>query len=299
MKKVSLILCLVLILAAAFSFTACDEKENGVTIKYAKVSFSYTNKDGDDKNEDVTLKLYVNYAPEAIAQFIELADKGFYDGSIVNHIDSGFISLGGYKLTDGKLTALTSGKTVTGEFVENGWRGNNLSVSEGAVVMYREPTNIKENNYNTADCRFAICTSSSAFTASEYCVIGKLADSKKIDVIKEIAELRSKTENDVTEYNRYYVGGLKELAEMFLNDKALADSKNLDSKESEKLTENGSLYTYIANEGVNIDDDDYNEVTSIASTLVSAYGSKLYAYFYNMPVSTVTVTKVAISSKNN
>ncbi len=297
MKKFSLILCLVLLLAAAFSFTACDEKENGVTIKYAKVSFSFTDKDGNDKNEDVTLKLYVNYAPETIAQFTELANKGFYDGSVVNHIDSGFITLGGYKLTDGKLTALTSGKKLTGEFVENGWRGNMLSVTEGVVVMYREPANIDNNNFDTADCRIAICTSASAFSANEYCVIGKLEDSTKIDVIKSIAALQSKTEGEVTEYNRYYVGGLKELATKFYNDETLSDSKGLDKKEIEKFTETGALYSYIAEEGTSIDDDDYSEISSLASQLVNAYGSKLYAYFYNMPVNTVTVSKVTVSSK--
>lgn len=294
MKKFSLIMCLVLLIASVFTFSACDEKENGITIKYATLSISYTDEEGTAKNEDVTLKLYVNYAPETIARFISLANEGFYNDTIVNSVENAWISLGGYKLTNNELEKITSGNTIEGEFYKAGWQGNNLTVSAGSVVMYREPSNIDGNNYDTADCRFAICKDSAApFASTEYCVIGKLADSDQISVIEDIIKLRSKTENDVTEYKRYYVGGVETIAQKFIDNESLADEKGVEIEDAQKLVEGGSLYRTAGY----IDDTDYDEYIAVANNIITAYGSKTYAYFYALPYNNVTLKSVTVSNK--
>ena len=302
MKKIRFVVCLTLVVLALFSMAACANKENGVTIKYATVKLSFTDEDGKARTEDVAIKLYVNYAPESIARFIKLAEEGFYDNTVVNTAESSWISLGGYKEEDGLLKSVSYGADITGEFAKNGWKGNKLTISRGAVVMYRRPSDSNGNNYDTANCSFAICNSTSApFKASEYCIIGKV-ENDSLKVISDIIALRDKYEEDtsLTTYKRYYAGGIDSLAAAYVKEdgtfnESLADSKNanIEAEDVEKVMEGGEFYY----EPGFIEEEDYTEFYNVAYKFIKAINGSDYEYFFTVPYNTVKINGVKITDR--
>jgi hypothetical protein len=64
-----------------FSFTACDEVENGSKIQRIKITLQL-----DDEQVEVEAKLYVNYAPETVAHVISLIEAGYYNGKDVSNV---------------------------------------------------------------------------------------------------------------------------------------------------------------------------------------------------------------------
>ena len=243
------------------------------------------------------MKLYVSYAPETIKHFTDLVNNGFYKNTVVNHVESSWFEIGAFKLNGDALEKVTSGKTVNGEFSSNGFVGNKLTVRKGSVVMYRKPTDANGSNYNTADCALAVCTSTAApFSAAEYCVIGEITDNTQLNNLSYINALVSKTVDDETVYNRYYAGGISDIAASFLNDdgtlKQTAVEKGIDAEDIEKVTE-GELFR----EAGTISDEDYDDFIDTARKFVNAVSGKIYEYFYTMPVNTVTVTNCKISKK--
>ncbi len=300
MKNLRLAVAMLLAMSVLFSFTACKTMENGVEIKFATISLSFVDEDGVDRNEDVVIKLYTNYAPETIDRFIELATDGFYKNTVVNNAQTSWISLGGHKMNGELMEKLSSGKTINGEFYDNGWRGNTLTVTKGSVVMYRDFSTKSYSNYNTADCRFAICTSASApFTSTEFTVIGKIEDSADMEVISDIIALAEKEGNDEDEilYNYYYAGGIAELAQTFIGENGQLTEEALENEieltDIEEVSEGGDLYF---EEGF-ITVDEYEDFKAAANKFINAVGDKTATYFYNAPFNTVTVTGMKISNK--
>ena len=288
MKKLSALICIIMAFSALFAFTACTEKENGVTIKYATFTFNFTDKNDKARTENVTVKLYTNYAPKATQRVIDLINNNFYNGTVVNTIESSWISFGGYTEENGILTEVFSGEDVYGEFSANGWVGNKLTITKGSVIMYRDRTNANGNNYNTANCRLAICTSSAApFTANNYCIIGKIEDAAQLSMLEDITALRYKTteseDGDVTVYNRYYVGGVDTIAKKYLNEdgtvNAAGDEKGLLLEDINKAIEGGELYRTAGP----IDDEAFDDYYEAAYPFISAIGSATYEYFYTLP----------------
>jgi len=299
MKKFSLVVCILLAITAIFSMTACDEIENGVTIRYATLSIDYVDADGEaHTGEEVILKLYTNYAPLSIDAVIKNAENGTYNNSVINHVSSSWLSVGTHKLEGDALNALGAA-SVEGEFYSNGWQGNPLTVTAGSVVMYRAASNKSAANYDTATSGLAIClTSSAPFNASEYCVIGKVE--KGLEILTDIATLATKEVNDETVHNYYYVGGVEKI--VLKADGTLDTDKleryNLDDEEVAKILEGGEYAAYnkagfVADET----DEDYVAFKAIASKIISAHNEKEVTYFYTCPVNTVTVKSVTISKK--
>ena len=300
MKKFTLAVLALLAFTFIFSTVGCAEIENGVKIQYATITLDYTDVDGTAKTEDVVIKLYTNYAPKTIENFINLAKGGKYNGTNVNHIDGSWFTIGGYNVTDEALTdANTDLTAIDGEFYNNGLKGNKLSVKAGSVVMFRSFSDKNGSNYNTATDTFAICTGTSApFTTSEYCVFGMIEDADDLDVLNEIAELRNvSAEEDETEYKRYYVGGVDKLADkyfvngVFEEEKAHKDS--IDVEDAEKMIAGGELYR----EAGYISTEDYDEFKEVAIKFINAISAKEAAYFYCVPKYSVTIKSVTISNK--
>ena len=81
----------------------------------------------------ITLQLDPDMAPNTAANFIELANSGFYDGLIFHRVIEGFMIQGG----DPTGTGMGGpGYAIKGEFAENGFE-NKLSHTRGVISMAR------------------------------------------------------------------------------------------------------------------------------------------------------------------
>lgn len=302
MKKIAILVCAILTLCFSLSFASCTTWENGIKIKYATVTLSYPDDNGKVQTEDIVIKLYTNYAPETVDRFVQNAKGGLYNGTIVNTVESGWFSLGGNKLNGNVLETVTSGKgPLKGEFYDNSVQGNTLSVSSGAVIMYREFTNeLDKSNYDTADMKFAICTGGSTpFNKNSYCVFGQVVegDLTKITALQYRSASDSSDEDAENDYNYYYMGGIAELAAIIEADEELADKADADydvtPEDYDDVAADGDLYY----EPGYMDDEDYNEFIVTARKFINTIGSNEAAYFYKMPYQVVTITSVKITNK--
>ena len=71
----------------------------------------------------MTFELYPEYAPATVKNFVGLVESGFYNGTFFHRIVKDFMIQGGDP--DGNGTG-GSGRTIKGEFSENGYKNNTL-----------------------------------------------------------------------------------------------------------------------------------------------------------------------------
>ena len=89
----------------------------------------------------IKVELYPNYAPETVANFIALANNGFYDGLTFHRTIPDFMIQGGDPNGDGTgnatLKALGQDSdaeyTIKGEFIANGDNENTLKHERGVI----------------------------------------------------------------------------------------------------------------------------------------------------------------------
>ena len=136
----------------------------------------------DIKMEDygtITVELDEDAAPETVANFISLAETGFYDGLTFHRIIEGFMMQEDDPNGDGTGGSDT---TITGEFTENGY-DNNLSHTRGAISMARS------DDYNSASSQFFIVQQDSTYLDGSYAVFGYVTSGMNVvDAICEAAE---------------------------------------------------------------------------------------------------------------
>ena len=151
----------------------------------------------------VKMELYPEYAPETVANFITLANRGFYDGLTFHRIIKDFMIQGGDKNGDGTGSASISDLkdggedtkySIKGEFIANDV-DNKLQFEEGTLAMARPDytrysSSLKEESYNSGSSQFFIMTSKNTTLNGQYTSFGKVTEG--MDVIKSIAEVEVK-----------------------------------------------------------------------------------------------------------
>lgn len=123
----------------------------------------------------VTVELDQLAAPITAANFVELAESGFYDGLTFHRILGGYLMQGGDPNADGTGG---SGNPIRGEFAENGYE-NPLSHTRGAISMARS-----SNSYDSASSQFFIVQQDYPFWNGSYAVFGYVTEG--MDVVDEI-----------------------------------------------------------------------------------------------------------------
>ena len=81
----------------------------------------------------ISMELDESQAPITVQNFVELAEKGFYDGLVFHRIEPGFVIQGGDPLGNGMGGP---GYQIKGEFSANGVQ-NTISHQRGVVSMAR------------------------------------------------------------------------------------------------------------------------------------------------------------------
>lgn len=155
----------------------------------------------------IKVELYPDKAPETVANFINLANNGFYDGLKFHRVIKQFMIQGGDSNGDGTGSPKTSDLnkniqkdssddkeyTITGEFAANGYNNNDLNLVEGTIAMARADytqysSTLAKESYNSAGSQFFIMTSNDYTGLSGYYAgFGKVVEG--MDVVKKIAEV--------------------------------------------------------------------------------------------------------------
>ncbi len=121
-------------------------------------------------------ELYPEIAPETVKNFIELIEKGFYDGTIFHRVIKGFMIQGG----DPEGTGMGGpGYSIKGEFSSNGFQ-NDLKHTAGVLSMARTA------DPNSAGSQFFIMHKDSPHLDGDYAAFGKIIEG--MDIVDAIAE---------------------------------------------------------------------------------------------------------------
>ena len=135
----------------------------------------------------ITFRLEQDDAPITTANFVSLAESGFYDGLTFHRIMEGFMMQGGDPNGNGSGG---SGQKIVGEFTENGY-DNPLSHTRGAVSMARA------NDPNSASSQFFIVHQDNQRSLDgKYAVFGYVTEG--MDVVDLICESAQPTDNNGT-----------------------------------------------------------------------------------------------------
>jgi peptidyl-prolyl cis-trans isomerase B (cyclophilin B) len=139
----------------------------------------------ETKFGEITLKFFPDVAPNHVSSFIELANKGFYDGTTFHRVVPGFVIQGGDPNTKSEDRSNHGtggpGYTLEAEF-------SNLPHKRGTLSMARAA------DPNSAGSQFFICVAEAAFLDGQYTVFGEV--SQGMDVVDEIvAQPRDSRDN--------------------------------------------------------------------------------------------------------
>lgn len=134
----------------------------------------------------ITVKLDQASAPISAANFVALANDGFYDGLTFHRIIEDFMMQGGDPNGNGSGG---SDNNIVGEFTDNGY-DNELSHTRGAISMARS------DDYNSASSQFFIVHEDSTYLDGQYAVFGYVTEG--MDVVDQVCETAEPTDNNGT-----------------------------------------------------------------------------------------------------
>ena len=129
----------------------------------------------------MTAELYPEYAPNTVANFIELANSGFYDGISFHRVVKGFVIQAGKASTAGRDEL---DYKIVGEMKNNDFAQNTLKHVKGVLSMARV-----SGDYNSASSQFFIVVADAPdYLDDEYAAFGALTGDS-IDVAEKISKV--------------------------------------------------------------------------------------------------------------
>lgn len=147
----------------------------------------------------IKIELYPDMAPNTVANFITLANRGFYDGLTFHRVVQDFMIQGGDKSGNGtgapRLSDLEDNVSenkeycIPGEFIANGYTNNTLKHTKGVISMARSDysqtdSSLLEEGYNSAGSQFFIMTEDNSSLDGLYAAFGKVIEG--MDVVEKI-----------------------------------------------------------------------------------------------------------------
>lgn len=127
----------------------------------------------------IKAELYPEIAPNTVNNFIDLINRGFYDGLIFHRVIPGFMIQGG--CPDGNGTG-GPGYSIKGEFSRNGFE-NDLKHSRGVLSMARAM------HPDSAGSQFFIMTSDAPHLDGQYASFGMVLEG--MDVADKIVNSKA------------------------------------------------------------------------------------------------------------
>ena len=166
-------LMLILLLIAALMLTACGQKKNPYEDIEQNPVATITLTDGSQ----MRFELYPQQAPNTVANFIKLANDGFYDAKQIFRVVSNVLIQSGDPNNDGTGDP---GYYIKGEFSENKFKGNTLSHMRGTISMARK------SDYDTGGSQFFIMEGSYPEYDGYYAAFGRIMDEDSLGVLDDI-----------------------------------------------------------------------------------------------------------------
>ena len=148
----------------------------------------------------IKIELYPDKAPNTVANFIRLANRGFYNGTTFHRTMPDFVIQGGARQGDTTASPMLSDimdnvetdaeYNIPGEFIANGYEENNIKHKEGVISMARSDYSswgYTTEGYNSAGCQFFIMTEDSSSLDGLYAAFGKVIEG--MDVVDAISNV--------------------------------------------------------------------------------------------------------------
>ena len=193
------ILAALLILCIILSFMACKKKDSTDEMtpeqKAMEEKQAYANLPDQlectmliSKYGEVKIELYKDVAPQAVLNFIYLANSGFYDGLIFHKVDKGvLVQTGKYETGHIKREPVFE-YGIKGEFTSNGYN-NPITFQEGTIGMMRSFNG--DNAANSASTEFFITIDRETALNfdGEYTAFGRVVEG--MDIIKKINKVKT------------------------------------------------------------------------------------------------------------
>ena len=127
---------------------------------------------------DITLKFHYDVAPHHVENFVNLAAKGFYDGTLFHRVIPGFMIQGGDPLTkkaeDPRHPYGTGGNVVEGKEVRLKAEFNETPHKRGVVSMARAA------DPHSASSQFFIVVKDSSFLDRQYSAFGEVVSGMEV-----------------------------------------------------------------------------------------------------------------------
>ena len=124
----------------------------------------------------MTAELYPEKAPKTVANFVKLAEEGFFEGLIFHRVIKGFMIQGGGYTEEMEHKECDS---IRGEFKANGFMENTLRHTRGVLSMART------SDPDSASSQFFVMHADAPHLDGQYAGFGKLIDG--FDVLDKIA----------------------------------------------------------------------------------------------------------------
>jgi peptidyl-prolyl cis-trans isomerase B (cyclophilin B) len=130
-----------------------------------------------DDGAKIVVELYADVAPNTVANFVALAQSGYYDGTVFHRTVPGFVIQGGDPTGTGSGGP---GYAIKGEFAQNGYTENTLSHQRGVISMARS------QSMDSAGSQFFIVVDDAAIYSLDgmYAGFGKVTEG--MDVVDDI-----------------------------------------------------------------------------------------------------------------
>ena len=174
---------------------------------YKKITTNIPNPVATIEVEDygtIKVELYPDQAPNTVANFIRLANRGFYNGLTFHRTIPDFMIQGGDKEGTGEgspnLSDIKDNVTndqaynIKGEFIVNGYN-NTLKHKKGVISMARGDYSAYSSinpalttyGYNSAGSQFFIMTDDSDYLDGYYAAFGEVKEG--MDIVEKIANV--------------------------------------------------------------------------------------------------------------
>ena len=213
-NKSKAILIIAILAVTAIIAIVCYGAIKGNKNPVATMEVSYVDSDGNEQTGTIKIELDPEVAPISVANFVNLANNGFYDGLTFHRIISDFMIQGGDINGNGTGSATLSKLdksviegssddytySIKGEFAANGVN-NSLKFGKGVIGMARSDYSnygLTQEGYNSASSQFFIVTTDKESTLNSlnqyYAAFGKVIEG--YDIVEAIANVEVAASSD-------------------------------------------------------------------------------------------------------